>query len=278
MRTLTIKTNANQEIALTIFGSASHGNVLLIAPATGVKQTFYQSFAHYVSEQGITVVTFDYHGIGKSLTHAINKVQTTAEQWGSDNLEAVIQFARENFSGGNIYLMGHSIGGQLIGLAPSTSLARKIILVSAQSGYWKFWQGIDRIKLWSYWNVVFPSLCGLFGYLPSRSFSKMENLPKGVATQWSKWCTSPNYLFDSVQPQQLHFNSVTSEIVSYSVEGDDLAPRASVDWLTAAYKNARVRRIHLDSSLYGTRLGHFGFFNSRLKETLWADLLKKELS
>jgi predicted alpha/beta hydrolase len=210
MQTHTIKTKAEKEITLTIFNSTNTDSTLIIVPATGVKQTFYQNFAQYFAEQGVTVITFDYHGIGKSLKSSIKKAKTTAEEWGSHNLESVIQFAIKNSQNSSIYLIGHSIGGQLIGLSPSSFIAKSIFLISAQSGYWKFWSGLDRYKLWSYWNVLFPVLSQIFGYLPSRSFSKMENLPKGVAMQWSKWCASPNYLFDSVPPHSLHFGSITS--------------------------------------------------------------------
>lgn len=274
MQSRTIKTKTEKEITLTIFNSPNNESTLIIVPATGVKQSFYQKFAQYIAQQGLTVITFDYYGIGRSLHSSIKKIKTTAEEWGNDNLESVIQFAITNSPNGSVYLMGHSIGGQLIGLSPSASLAKRVVLISAQSGYWKFWSGFDQFKLWSYWNILFPVLSKVFGYLPSRSFSKMENLPKGVAMQWSEWCSSPNYLFDCVPPHSLHFNSITSELISYSMDDDDLAPKDSVDWLTNAYKNAKVKRLHLRSSDIGvSKLGHFGFFNIQNKEALWQDLL-----
>ena len=173
----------------------------------------------------------------------------------------------------NLFLLGHSIGGQLIGLAPSAHKARKIILVGAQSGYWKFWNGPERAKLWILWHIIFPTLTNLFGYLPSRSFSKMENLPKGVATQWRQWCVAPNYLFDNVDPSKCHFKSVTSTVISFSVDDDDLAPKAAVDWLAAAFKNAKVQRRHLFPTELGVkRLGHFGFFSKTMQNQIWQPL------
>ncbi len=274
MQSHIIKTRADRQIALTIFNSNKNDRILIIVPATGVKQPFYQNFAQYMAQEGITAITFDYFGIGKSLNSSLKKINITAEEWGRDNLESVIQFARTNFRHRPMYLLGHSIGGQLIGLTPSSNLAKRIVLVGAQSGYWKFWHGIDRFKLWSYWNILFPSLSKLFGYLPTRSFSKMENLPRGVALQWSKWCRSPNYLFDCLPPQNLYFNSITSELISYSMEDDELAPKDSVDWLSKAYANANTKRLHLRLPELGVaKVGHFGFFSTQHKDTLWRNLV-----
>jgi predicted alpha/beta hydrolase len=58
------------------------------------------------------------------------------------------------------------------------------------------------------------------------------------------------------------------------VEDDNLAPKESVDWLTNAYKNVKVKRVHLRASDIGVyKLGHFGFFNIQNSETLWENLL-----
>jgi predicted alpha/beta hydrolase len=58
------------------------------------------------------------------------------------------------------------------------------------------------------------------------------------------------------------------------VEDDDLAPKESVDWLTNAYKNAKVKRVHLRASDIGvSKLGHFGFFHVQNSEALWENLL-----
>jgi hypothetical protein len=81
-------------------------------------------------------------------------------------------------------------------------------------------------------------------------------------------------IYSIVYPHSLHFGSITSELISYSVDDDDLAPKESVDWLTNAYKNAKVKRVYLRASDIGvSRLGHFGFFNVQNKESLWRDLL-----
>ncbi|MCE7864272.1 MAG: alpha/beta fold hydrolase [Bacteroidetes bacterium CHB5] len=272
-------TRLGNQIVFTYYDDKESNRVLIIVSATGVRQSFYQKFAEYVSHRGMSVITFDYHGIGDSLSVPINKIKTTAEDWGSDDLESVIDFVKVSYPDKKIFILGHSIGGQLIGLAPSSVYAEKIILVGAQSGYWRFWSGAARMKMWAIWYLLFPILTKSFGYLPSKKFSRMENLPKGVADQWRKWCISKRYLFGDVPKSKLHFDELKMAITSFSIEDDNFAPKAAVDWLSSNFTNAILKRIHVVPSEFGVmKIGHFGIFNETAKESLLWTLLINEIN
>ena len=275
MEKINISTPLGYPIGITKFPSKSDTNkVVLIAPATGVKQTFYESFANHLSENGLTVFTFDYGGIGDSKQSPLSQFNTSALNWGQNDLQSVIEYVTEQYKGSELIIIGHSIGGQIIGLAPSSTQAKKIIMICAQSGYWKLWSGMERIKMWATWNIIFPTLTNIFGYFPGKKVSGMEDLPKGVALEWRRWCLSPNYLFDHVKEKHLHYDSITCPIISYSVDDDSYAPRKAVDWLSTKYRNAQIVRNHLEPSKIRVRkLGHFGFFQKRNSEALWGEVL-----
>lgn len=97
-----------------------------------------------------------------------------------------------------LVVVAHSMGGQIVGLAPSSLGVDKLIFVSVPSGYLKFWTGTERIKMLMTWYFWFPVLTKHFGYMPTSKISKMEELPKRVALQWRTWSLSPNYLFDHI--------------------------------------------------------------------------------
>jgi predicted alpha/beta hydrolase len=266
---LEIKTNYGNSITASIY-EADKNTILIIASATGVKQSFYKKFADFVSTNGVTVITFDYSGIGLSLKKPIQQVVSNATDWGKNDLESIIKYAKENYPNAKITLLGHSIGGQLIGLAKSSSQVQKLILVAAQSGYWKLWKGNSKLMMWLNWHVLFPTLINIFGYMPSKKISKMENLPKRVAKQWNNWCKKPNYLFDEVSTNDLFFNSISTKILAISIENDFYAPKKAVDWFTAKYKNAEINKLHLKPSDYNTNIiGHFGVFSSKFMSNLW---------
>lgn len=276
MKTVEIPTDKNYSISANIYEASESSALLIISSATGVKQSFYKKFAEFISEKGISVITFDYLGIGKSLKEPLKKLNNTTVDWSKTDLSSVIDYAKQKYPGSKITLLGHSIGGQLIGLSKSSTIADKVILVAAQSGYWKFWKGFERYKLWIYWTVLFPVLIKTFGYLPSKKISGMENLPKNVAKQWIKWCLSPKYLFENVAEEDLFFKSIKVPLASFSMENDQFAPREAVDWLTKRYENAEIKRTHLVAKDYNTNeIGHFGIFREKFKNTIWLLLLKE---
>jgi len=275
MRQTDIRTSNENQVTAQIY-EAEKNAVLIISSATGVKQSFYKKFAEFISSSGITVITFDYTGIGLSIKHSVKQIKTSAFDWGKHDLESVITFAKQNYPTAKITLLGHSIGGQIIGLARSSSEVQKIILIAAQSGYWKFWKRNARIKMWFNWHVIFPVLIGLFGYVPSKRISGMEDLPEGVARQWSGWGRNPNYLFDEVPQQDLYYDTISANMTAISIDKDFYAPKEAVDWLTGKYINADVKKLHLFAKDYNVNdIGHFGIFRDTFQNTLWKFLLNE---
>lgn len=271
-----IKTEKGYFITATIFEAKGSRTVLVISSATGVKQSYYKRFSEYVSASGITVITFDYSGIGYSLKGSIKENNSQASDWGKTDLEAVLQYVKEHYPESKINILGHSIGGQLIGQSKSAVDAAKIILVAAQTGYWKFWTGFRRYRMWANWNIVFPLVVHIFGYLPSKKLTGMENLPKHVARQWCKWCMDPNYLFGSIPEADLYFKNIAAPLTAISIDDDTFAPTQNVDWLTEQYSAAKVSRIHINPRDFDMdRIGHFGIFQEPSRARIWEILFKE---
>lgn len=265
-------------LSATFFGSDSPRKVLIIASATGVRQEFYRKFAAYIAAQNIAVLTFDYCGIGQSLTTPIKSLSNNAADWGQHDLEAVLQYSISNFPNATKVLLGHSIGGQLVGLAPSSPHMDQIILVAAQSGYWKYWKGSGKLKMWFNWHVLFPTLLNLFGYLPSKKLSGMENLPKNVANQWRTWGKHPDYLLSDRSIADTSFEKISMPVSAFSVEDDAFAPATAVQWLTDKFTNAKVTSVHWSlDDLKAKKVGHFGFFKERNQAIIWKRLLEEML-
>lgn len=275
MTAITI-TNGTTNLEARLYEAGQAHTLLVIASATGVRQEFYNKFADYLSEKGITVITFDYSGIGQSLQQPIREIEGRLSDWGSKDLEAVIGYTLSHYADLRKVLLGHSIGGQLIGLAPSAVLMDKIILVAAQSGYWKYWKGIQRTKMWFNWHVLFPVLTNLFGYLPSKKVNGMENLPKNVADQWRRWGTHHKYMLGDPTIGAHYYEQIRSELIAFSMADDPLAPKPAVEWMTNIYTNAQTKRIHLYPRDHGAgKIGHFGIFKERFEPTLWKMMLKE---
>lgn len=270
MQFFQINISKHQAINCSLYEAVISDKIMIIVSAAGVLQSFYKKIAEFFQNNSISTITFDYAGIGKSLHGNIKNENSSLVNWGNRDLEAVIKYTIETFPNHKIILLGHSIGGQLIGLTPSSYMADKIILVATQSGYWRFWKGVDKIKMWVNWYLLVPALTKVFGYLPSKKMSRMENLPKNVAEEWAKWCRSSDYLFASCSYNNLHFDGIKCKLTSISIDDDFFAPKKSVEWLTAKFSNASIKSLHLFPENFKTlKIGHFSLFTEKFKDSLW---------
>ena len=266
----------SENLSATLFEGGKTETVLIIASATGVRQEYYQKFAQFIADNGISVLTFDYSGIGRSLKKPIKKLNNNAADWGRNDLESIIKYVLTNYPNSKKVVLGHSIGGQLVGLAESSLELDKLVLVAAQSGYWKHWKGMGRTKMWFNWHILFPILLNTFGYLNSKKISGMENLPKNVARQWSNWGKNHNYILSDKSIEQTYYNKISTDLTAFSIEDDDFAPLNAVEWMTSQYKNVKKKSIRLKPTDFEVdKIGHFGVFKERFKETIWSQILNE---
>jgi len=265
-----------ETLSATLFEGSQKDRILIIASATGVKQEYYQKFAQFVAGQGISVITFNYNGIGRSLKKPIKTLKNNAADWGRNDLEHVIQYALTHYPNAKKVVLGHSIGGQLIGLAASSQKLDQIVLVAAQSGYWKFWKGMDKMRMWFNWYVLFPLVLNIFGYLNAKRISGMENLPKQVANQWRNWGKHPDYILGDASIKNLYYSEIKTTITAFSIEDDEFAPLEAAQWMTRQYKNAKAKSIHLTPKDFQVlKIGHFGVFKEKFSDTIWPIVLNE---
>ncbi|ADQ16380.1 hypothetical protein Lbys_0618 [Leadbetterella byssophila DSM 17132] len=271
-----IRTPLGYTISLEYFLHPDATQILIIASATGVVKGFYKHFASYLQENGISVVTFDYGGIGGSKPISLKGFSTSVTKWATNDLESVIRHVSMTWPHKRISLLGHSLGGQLIGITSSSLAADKIILVGAQCSYYKFWPWRERMKMLFAWKVLFPAFSKSIGYVPTKRFTAMEDLPGGMAMEWARWCLNPNYLFDYFTEKDLYFHRISAPVISYSTSHDKFASEESTDWLTEKFSQAAVKRYHLIPKEYGVKhIGHFGYFQKRCSHSVWPHLLSQ---
>jgi predicted alpha/beta hydrolase len=250
------------------FGDQSAGPYVVIAGATAVKQAYYTRFAAWLALQGCTVLTWDYRGIGDSRPAKLRGFDATLSDWGARDLEGVLRFALEDKASRPLHVIGHSVGGQLLGLADSNGSIDRIVTVSSQSGYWGHWRGASAWQKAALWYGVMPVVGNVVGFIPGQ-LGIGEDLPKGVALEWARWCRHPQYLLGHGHSRE-GFERVRAPLRAISVDDDDYAPAQAVDWLHALYSNADVERHHVEPrTLSATSVGHFGFFRAAFQDSLW---------
>jgi predicted alpha/beta hydrolase len=249
---------------------------VLIASATAVPQVFYSRFARFLASRGIPALTFDYRGIGRSRPGTLKGPTARMSEWGTQDVPAALGALAVRSPGTKLFVVGHSVGGQLLGLADNNHLVRGLVGVGAQSGDWRLWRGPRRYLLAGLWYVLMPGLSRVFGYFPGRKLGLGADLPAGVAREWARWCRTRGYLAPYLgQSLPDHFGTFHGSILAYSSADDRMAPPEAVEALLRLYTHAGdVQRRHLDPQALGLpALGHFGFFRQE-NAGLWPDVAR----
>jgi predicted alpha/beta hydrolase len=243
--------------------------VVIVSSATAVPRGFYRHYARALADAGFVAVTYDYRGIGDSRPASLRGFVAKTRDWGLLDMAGVVDWVAARFEAEQIFMVGHSVGGQLAGLLDNSDLIDGMLALSAQSGYWRLQGGEQKLAVAFHVHVSLPVLANALGYMPWSWFGPAEDLPKDAALQWSRWCRHPLYVLgDDTLPLE-RYTGFRAPVLAYSIEDDKWGTRRAVDAMMSAYPN--VERRHLEPGDYGPgSLGHFGYFRPGAKR-LWSD-------
>lgn len=271
-----IITNDGLSLSATIYSPKENAKAgVIINSATAVKQSYYQDFASFLASNGYLVVTYDYRGIGKSAIENTRDKRLTMQAWGEQDLTALIEWVHDHYYHLDWHCIGHSVGGQIIGLAQNNTRLKSVYCVSTQSGYWNHWESLSKARMLAMWYAVVPGLSILLGKVPGVLLGG-ENLPEGIARQWAYWGRHKNYIVDQDgTPIREGFSRMVCDMKFLLIDDDkDFAPPAAVRMLESYYKNANSKIETIVAKEHGSMpIGHFGFFRKCHESGLWEDFL-----
>lgn len=261
------------ELGATLFHPtrAARGTVI-VNGATGVPASYYSSFAEHLAASGLRVVTYDYRGVGASRPDSLRGFSATMSDWAELDARSVLGHVRERFGDSPLFWLGHSFGGQALGLIDDAREVTGAVLVGSQLGDLSCWPLPDRLKLSVLLGGLLPAVTRGFGYLPG-AIGVGEDLPKGVAEEWARWCLTRGYFLEAHPVARRRFARFDKPTLLYSMSDDDFAPEAAVAQLMALLSSAPLehRRV-IPSELGVEAIGHFGFFRPRFTDTLWREV------
>jgi predicted alpha/beta hydrolase len=194
-------------------------------------------------------------------------------EWARCDARGAHRHVRETFGSDPLAIVGHSFGGQLVGLIEEAREAAGAIFVGAQLGYYGYWPLLQRAGMAVLWHGLVPAFNATLGYVPGQA-GIGEDLPAGVAAEWSRWCTSPGYLLSAHPDAAFRFGRFDRPLAFYSFTDDAFAPSDAVHAMLDHLPPARVdhRRV-APRDLGKGPIGHFGFFRPRFEDPFWSDSL-----
>ncbi|WP_180074988.1 alpha/beta fold hydrolase [Acinetobacter sp. YH12254] len=273
--TLTLQCQDGYHLSARFYAASSESEKrpVLVCPATGITQQFYHHFCIWLQAQGYAVLVFDFRGIGESLAGPLKQSKASIVQWGQLDIPAAIDALLARTHAEKVILLGHSAGGQLLGIVPNYDKVAKVVAVAGSTGHVKGLKGKTKLLAPVMFNVIFPLARMSKGYAPTQAIGMGENLPKDVAREWAQFCSKPGYVMNAmgktILPRSDFHAQITCPIISIWSSDDEIATEANVKDLLRLYPNADTQMIELQPKRYAHKaIGHMLMFK-KSHENLW---------
>lgn len=277
MEKLTLTTKDQCQLSAHIFKpKKSNQKIILINSATGVKQQVYFSFAQFFAEQGFTVITYDYRGIGLSKPEKIRNFKASMRTWGNEDFKRLTEFVIENFPDYQKFCLGHSVGALIIGMNENSKVFERFIFVATQNAFIGNLKWKTKLEAFFGFGFAQPFFTELFGYFPAHWFGLGESLPKNCAYDWRTLILNRK----STGKLLLKTNDYSKELnqkvlVLYAEDDVWLTDKGVKSLLNDVYPNLKpnYRFLQTSESEKG-EIGHVNFFRSYNKK-LWNIILNE---
>nr|OLE53882.1 MAG: hypothetical protein AUG74_20925 [Bacteroidetes bacterium 13_1_20CM_4_60_6] len=153
-----------------------------------------------------------------------------------------------------------------MGLTPEPAV-RAALFVASGTAWWKSYRGLGRLAMLAFWYGMLPIAVAAAGYLPMKLFRQGDDVPAGVAWEWSRWGRDSRYVYSYAEPRGgLGYTRYAGPLLALSIADDRYAPPPAVAHLLSLYTRARKEERVLCPD--AQPIGHFGFFR---RSDLWKE-------
>jgi predicted alpha/beta hydrolase len=260
-------------LAATLFlPRGAKQTTVLINSATAVPRRIYRDFATYLAGRGCVVLTYDYRGIGGSRPPSLKGFAATMSDWAALDVASAVTWLRGRYKGLPLAVVGHSFGGQAIGLLPNNDMIARSLLVSAQAGYWALMTPPENYRAYAMVKLLGRPITRLLGYTPGK-LGIGEDLPQGVFMQWTDWVMRERYYYDDPSLKALaNYGQYKAPLRALSFTDDPWATLPMVELLCSGFTATKPEILSITPTQAGVRkIGHFGFFRPEFRDALWSD-------
>lgn len=208
------------------------------------------------AKEGQPALSFDLRGQGSSSLSPERGAGFGYREILDYDFPAVIDYVNQRYNV-PVFLLGHSLGGQLFTLYCGTRRKeiRALMLVTTCSVYYKGWDGAERIKV-LFFSQLFSVVGSILGYFPGDRLGFGGRVSKGVIKDWAYQARTGRYeITDGSDDREVPLKDVNLPVLSISFEHDFLAPKKAVLNLLKKLPRANVTHRHHDDG----KLDHFSW-------------------
>ena len=230
---------------------------ILIEPAMGVKAGYYLKLAAALQQAGNNVAIAELRG------HEAHGGRRPG--WGYDfgyhemlheDWPQAVAAVRARFPGAPVYLLGHSLGGQISCLyaAAYPGSVAGLILIACSSVHWRLWP-----RAFLPYSQLIGATGRLLGHFPGQRFRFAAREARTVMADWARQARTGHFRFGRPQVDyEDKLAQVALPALGISFSTDFFATRRAMDGLIGKLPKLRLERHHLDPAKLGfTGIDHF---------------------
>lgn len=242
----------DQATTVVIFNQSRpqvHAPVFVCLPAMGVAASFYTVFAEALAHaaNGAAVLT-DLRGQGESAALARHGARFGYREIVEQDIPSLIAAIAAQFPGRPIYLVGHSLGGQLGSLAAvhASSKLAGLILVASGTAHYRAW---PRAMRWRAGLTVqaIRAVAALLPWYPGRLLGFGGDQPRRLMADWSDNATTGRYrVAGSRIDYEEALHDLELPVLSVEIRGDPVAPTGATKELLAKLASCAIDRRQID--------------------------------
>ncbi|MEY2229811.1 MULTISPECIES: alpha/beta fold hydrolase [Streptomyces] len=253
--------------------------VVLIWPAMAVGASYYAPLCAELARLGIASVSADLRGQGESGPRSGRASRQGYDELAARDWPRVVAAVRERFGADvPLYLLGHSIGGQISALytAREPKGVDGLVFVAAGSVDFRGFRGAGALRVLLSTQLA-ASIARLWGYFPGHRLGFGGRQPARLIRDWARIARTGR--FEPAGADLVYADALAAvrlPVLAVSVAGDALAPPTAVDRLCAVLPACTVERWHYEPEP-GVRVDHVrwarhgGPVAARIRA--WADTL-----
>lgn len=237
--------------ALHLFPAAEpRGPAILIEPAMGVQAGYYSPLAQALADAGYHTGVAEVRGHEETggrrpgWRYDFGYHEMLTEDW-----PLAVQAMRARFPESPLYLLGHSLGGQISSIYAShhPQQLAGLILIACCSVYWRLWS--KRFLLSS---LFIGQIGRLLGHFPGRRLGFAGREARSLMADWARQARTGHYAFGRPRvDHDRHLATLALPVLAISIRGDWLAHPKAVDGLLAKFPHADLSRHHIDPNAMG---------------------------
>lgn len=226
MRSIEFKTLGGQQ-SFDLHCPQAPRATVLIAPALGVRASYYTKLCQALLERGLAATAVDLPGQGVSPIRA-----SRGQDWGYpqilDHYENASEAIASVVPSKPIVLLGHSLGGQLALMLGGRDVPQLggVIVVASGCPWWRTWQGFDA------WRIAASTqACAVLGhalgYYPGDKVGFGGREAKTLIVQWAHAARTGRYRHGDFDGDALLARKGPPAL-GICIDGDKLAPESSM--------------------------------------------------